>query len=128
MGDDKELMDVFLEEAYRLIHEMRRELSSLSVKLNPANLANLFRYAHTLKGSSDSVGFSRLSEIAILLQEIFRAAKDAKLKIDADIIPLLSQGVEACQALLNGEETEEFDELLEQLEQLTKLRVKSPVG
>jgi two-component system chemotaxis sensor kinase CheA len=118
MNDDQELMDVFFKEAHDLIDEMRRELTSLNKETNTANLANLFRCAHTLKGSSGSVGFEKVHEISLLLQDIFKSAKDGKLGISADSIPLLFQGVEACHKLLNGEEVEGIEELLKKLEKI----------
>jgi two-component system chemotaxis sensor kinase CheA len=118
MNDDKELMDFFFKEAHDLLDEMRRELTSLCEEPNTANLGNLFRCAHTLKGSSGSVGFDKVHEISLLLQDISKSAKDGKLEISADIIPLLFQGVEACQKLLNEEEVEGIGELLKKLENI----------
>jgi two-component system chemotaxis sensor kinase CheA len=118
MNDDKELMDVFFKEAHGLLDEMRRELTSLSEEPNTANLDNLFRCAHTLKGSSGSVGFGKVYEISLLLQDIFKSAKNGRLEISADIIPLLSRGVEACQKLLNGEEVQGIGELTQQLNRI----------
>ncbi len=118
MNDDKELMDVFFKEAHGLLDEMRSELTSLIEEPDTANLDNLFRCAHTLKGSSGSVGFDKVHEISLLLQDIFKSAKDGRLEIRTDIIPLLSRGVEACQKLLNGEEEEGIGELLKKLENI----------
>jgi len=115
MDDDQELMDVFFKEAHDLIDEMRRELASLSEEPNPANLANLFRCAHTLKGSSDVVGFGNLHELALALEKFFKGAKDEKCGINPELISLLSEGIEVCQRLLNGEEVEGYNELVEGL-------------
>jgi two-component system chemotaxis sensor kinase CheA len=115
MNDDKELMDVFFKEAHDLIDEMRRELASLSEERNPTNLGNLFRCAHTLKGSSGIVGLNNLHELALALERIAKAMKDGKCEINAELIPLLSEAIEACQALLDEQEVEGYNELMKEL-------------
>jgi len=118
MQDEQELMDVFLKEAHDLIDEMRRELALLNKEPGIVNLDNLYRCAHTLKGSSGSVGFDKVHEISLLLQDTFKSAKDGKLEISAEIIPLLSRAVDACQKLLGGGEVEGIGELMDQLEKI----------
>jgi two-component system chemotaxis sensor kinase CheA len=115
MNNDRDLMDIFLEEAHDLIDEMKRDLSSLSEEPNAANLNDLFRCAHTLKSSSGIVGFDNLHELALALEETFKRIKDEKCETDPQLICLLSEGIEACQKLLNGEEVEGYNELLEEL-------------
>jgi two-component system chemotaxis sensor kinase CheA len=115
MNDDQELMDVFFKEAHDLIDEMRRELASLSEEPNTANLGNLFRCAHTLKGSSGIVGLNNLHELALALERITKAVKDENCEINPELISLLLEGIEACQALLDGEEVEGYNELMKEL-------------
>jgi len=115
MDADQELMDVFFKEAHDLIDEMRRELASLSEELDTANLDNLFRCAHTLKSSSGIVGFDNLHELALALERTTKAVKDEKCEINSKLISLLSEGIEVCQRLLNGEEVEGIGELVEGL-------------
>ena len=115
MSDDQELMDVFLEEAQDLIDKMRTELSSLSEESNRVNLGNLFRCAHTLKSSSGIVGFNNLHKLTLGLERIAKAMKDGKREINTELISLLSEGIEVCQRLLNGEEMEGIGGLMEKL-------------
>ena len=119
MSDDQELMNVFLEEAQDLIDKMRTELSSLSEEPNRVNLGNLFRCAHTLKSSAGIVGFNNLHELALVLERIAKAIKDGKREINTELISLFSEGIEACQRLLDGEEMEGIGELLQQLNSIT---------
>jgi chemotaxis protein histidine kinase CheA len=115
MDDDQELMDVFFKEAHDLLDEMRRELTSLSEEQNTANLCNLFRCAHTLKSSSGIVGLDNLHELALALERTTKTVKDEKCEINPVIISLFSEGIEACQRLLNGEEVQGYNELIEEL-------------
>ena len=118
MDDDQELMDVFFKEAHGLIDEMRRELTSLSEEPNTANLGNLFRCAHTLKGSSGMVGLNHLHELALALERTTKVVKDENCEINPELISLLLEGIEACQTLLDEKEVEGIGELLEQLNRI----------
>ena len=115
ISDNHELMQVFYKEGQDLIEEMRKDLSILSEEPDPEVLRRLFRYAHIVKSSSGSVGFSDLEKVTEALEKIFRAASDERLVISADVIPLLGESVEVCQKLLNREKVASFEELLERL-------------
>ncbi len=118
--DNGELMDIFHEEAQSLIDEMRQGLSTLSQgqetsQDQSAVLRRLFRCAHIIKSSSASVGLIELSKVAEALESIFKKTGDEKFAVTAEVISLLSEGVEACQKLLNKEEIVGHKELLERL-------------
>ena len=131
-------MDIFYEEVQSLIDEMRGNLSTLSqgqetrdeiacssnepFELSQATLLEqsavlrrLFRCAHIIKSSSDSVGLDELRKVTEALEKFFKKASDGKFAVTADVIPLLSESVEACQKLLNQEEITGHKELLDRL-------------
>ena len=113
--DDDELMEAFYEETQNLIDKMRQDLAALSERRDSNILQNLFRYAHIIKSSSGTVGFDDLKKVAQALEQIFKAGSDDKSVITADVIPLLSESVEACQKLLNKEKVVGYKKLLERL-------------
>ncbi len=136
--DNEELMNIFYEEAQSLIDEMRQglstlsqgqeardkiacssnepfELSQIALREQSAVLLRLFRCAHIIKSSSASVGLIELSKVAEALEKFFKKAGDEKFVMTADIISLLSETVEACQKLLNGEKNVGHKELLGRL-------------
>lgn len=113
--DDDELMEAFYEETQNLIDKMRQDLAALSERRVPTILKRFFRYAHIIKSSSGTVGFDDLKKVAQALEKIFKAGSDDKSVITADVIPLLSESVEACQKLLNKEKVVGYKKLLERL-------------
>ncbi len=113
--DSQDLMDIFFEETQSLIDEMRKELTTLGGEKVQAVFFQLFRCVHNIKSSSGAVGFDSLRDIAQALEKIFRVEEGKKSKINADIIALFSESVEACQRLLNEEEVSGYKELLERL-------------
>ncbi len=136
--DNGELMDIFYEEAQSLIDEMRQglstlsqgqeardkiacssnepfELSQIALREQSAVLRRLFRCAHTIKSSSDSVGLDELRKVTEALEKFFKKASDEGCVMTADVISLLSESIEACQKLLNKEEIVGHKELLSRL-------------
>lgn len=128
IADNPELIKVFKEEGQDLINKMRENLSLLNRDIRYVNedirIKELFRCAHTLRGSSGMVaGFHGLGEMARVLVEIFRSAKDGRLKIGPGIIPLLSEGVEACQKLLDREEVGDYEGLVGRLHDILDFKI-----
>ncbi len=118
--DNRELMDIFYEEAQSLIDEMRGNLSTLSQgqetsQDQSAVLRRLFRCVHIINTSSASVGSDKLRKVIEVLEKIFKKAGDEEFVMTADIVSLLSESVEACQKLLNEEEIIGHKELLDRL-------------
>ena len=113
--DSQDLMDIFYEETQSMIDEMRKNLSTLGGERVPSVLYHLFRCVHIIKSSSGAVGFDNLKDITHALEKIFNVEKEKKSKINADVIALFSESVEACQRLLNEEEVAGYKELLERL-------------
>ncbi len=118
--DNRELMDIFYEEAQSLIDEMRGDLSTLSQEQETSQdqsavLCRLFRCAHIIKTSSASVGLDDLNKVTEALERTFKMAGDEKFAMTADIISLLSESVDTCRKLLNGEEIAGHKELLDRL-------------
>ncbi len=138
LTDNGELMDIFYEEAQSLIDEMRQglstlsqgqeardkiacssngpfELSQIALREQSAVLHRLFRCAHIIKSSSDSVGLDELRKVTEALEKFYKKAGDGRFAVTADVISLLSESVEACQKLLNQEEITGHKELLDRL-------------
>jgi|GEM_PF-1615842 len=124
-SNNTELVEIYKEEAQHLIGVMRDGLSRLKENSDDGIRNKLywenFRCAHTLKGSSECAGFYRIGEINKTLTQIFRSAKEGKFKINADFIPLLSDVVEACRKILNGEEVRNYEELLKPLKTVNRI-------
>lgn len=87
---DKELLEIFLQEADGLLSNIRQALSA--IQLAPAdeqNFAVLRRAFHTLKGSGRMVGLDRLADVAMALEN---ALGSWGASVRNNNIPLLQRG------------------------------------
>jgi len=122
--DNKDLMKIFYDETQNLIDEIRKELSVLEKNqtISSTIYRRLFRYAHIITSSSNTVGFDSLAKMTKALEKIFRAAEAENIEINSDIISLLLKGTEVCQKLLKKEDVHEYRKLLEQLKNTLHLK------
>jgi chemotaxis family two-component system sensor histidine kinase/response regulator PixL len=92
--DSEQIQADFLNEAQELLQIIEQELLSLRTEKTPAKVHNLMRAAHTLKGSSASVGLNNLSQIAHGLEGIFKSLYNPDLIVDQELDTLLFQSYE----------------------------------
>jgi two-component system, chemotaxis family, sensor kinase CheA len=120
MTIDQELIKIFHEEARELIGKMRSGLDRLSreARLKDSHFRELFRFAHTLKGSSAAVEYIDLKWLAASITEVFRAARGGEIQLDAKAFTLLSEGVDACEVLLNKKKVTDYKKILNQIKAL----------
>lgn len=81
-----ELISDFCEEARDILTEIGSKI--LELEENPGNkelLQELFRSAHTLKGSSGIVGATAVSEVSHILEELLEALLDGRMNFTSEI-------------------------------------------
>ncbi len=81
--------EIFRVEATDLLGELEAALLELeSDPANPALINRVFRVMHTLKGSGATSGFQELSDFLHQVEDVFNAAREARLQINSPIIDL----------------------------------------
>ena len=101
---DRELLEVFAEEAEDLLKNIDASLENLS--RDPADSDSLWeirRNAHTFKGSAGIVGLKQLSEVAHRVEDLLDRMAETKCGSNERIITLLHASTECLKALVAGE-------------------------
>ena len=131
--DDPELIKVFQDEAHSEIDRIKRGLNRLEERLRPQatrdkksiarslkiTINKLVRSTHTLKGAAAAMEFNNMRDMALALLNIFKATRDKKIEIKPDVIPLLSEGIEACRRLLENKKVKGHNKLLAKLRNIS---------
>ena len=100
-SENEELLDIFFEEAQSLVDTLEENIISLEDDPNNAEtIDEIFRAAHTIKGSSASVDMMELSEFTHVVEDVFDAIRDNKLKICNDLIDLLLSSLDVIKRML----------------------------
>ncbi|AJW73453.1 chemotaxis protein CheA [Borrelia hermsii] len=102
-SDSKELLEIFFEEAQNLVDTLEENIMSLEDDPNNAEtIDEIFRAAHTLKGGSASVDMMELSGFTHVVEDVFDAIRDNKLKICNDLVDLLLNALDVIKGMLDA--------------------------
>jgi two-component system chemotaxis sensor kinase CheA len=89
----------FLDEARFLLEQCEEALLSLEQAPDKAKeLAEIFRVAHTVKGSGGAVGFKDLVEFAHVFEDCLSVLRNAPQLVTSDVVSLLLRNVDALKA------------------------------
>ena len=131
LDDLKEIIEDFLVEA----DELTQSLDSNFVKLESAPrdlelLNEIFRAAHTIKGTSSFLGFDSITELAHKMEDVLNMLRRSELIVTADIMDVLLASLDQLKALLDivrkgKKETADISSLVSRLVAVSK---GSPTG
>jgi len=96
--DVNEYRSIFLEETKELIEQFEKSLLQLEKEPNNTDaIQSLFRAAHTIKGSSSSLGFDSLAKFTHSLESLMDMVRSSKLALNQNIINILFKGLDFIQ-------------------------------
>lgn len=119
-------MSVFIDESKEHLQLMNDSLLKLEQEPEDIKIIDeVFRSAHTLKGMSATMGFSRIAELTHHMENVLDNIRTGKASVDTVLVDILFECLDTLNALVdevieNGQETTEVTELMEKLEVMTK--------
>ncbi|MCE5314683.1 MAG: chemotaxis protein CheA [Armatimonadota bacterium] len=127
MGSDMDMSDLFglfLEEAEEQL--LKLDDGFLQLEKDPGNieiLKEIFRAAHTLKGSSATMGLTEITELTHAMENLLDPMRNGTVAVTPEAIDVLLDGTDALRTLMaqvaNGEKMDlEVDGLLVRLRAL----------
>jgi two-component system chemotaxis sensor kinase CheA len=120
MSEEKYLK-IFKDECEELLERFNRALLELESDLgNSEAIEEIFRIAHTIKGSAGSLGFDKLSKFAHTLEEkldVYRKGKALKEEVLDALFKVVDTLQEMIKASVEGKECGDGSEVLSALEQ-----------
>ena len=94
MGD-MGLTEVFLNESKEIIGNLEMDIVTLEDNRENQEIINrIFRYFHTLKGSSGIAGFNIIYEFTHNLESLFDKVRSGDIKVSRDIIDILLDSID----------------------------------
>lgn len=99
--ENEELLGVFFEEAQNLVDTLEENIMSLEDDPNNSDtIDEIFRAAHTLKGSSASLDMMELSDFTHIVEDVFDAIRDDRVNINNDLVDLLLNSLDVIKEML----------------------------
>lgn len=122
-----EILNIFQQESTEIIASMDEKLLKLEKEATNKELAmQLFRDAHSLKGSARMLGFNDIQNIAHKIEDIISLIKEDKLKITSKITDTISECLDFILMLINKTvnqkeefKSEQYGTYIEKLEKIS---------
>lgn len=97
----KEIIQDFILESSELIEKLDQDLVTLEGSPEDLRLLNqIFRSAHTIKGTSSFLGFTRMTELTQDMESVLNKLRNAKLKVNSEIMDVLLESLGYVKILL----------------------------
>lgn len=121
-----EILNIFQQESSEIISSMDSKLLALEKDgKNPDLAIQLFRDAHSLKGSARMLGFEKIQDIAHKIEDVISLVREDKLQINSEIADTISQTLDFISMLINKtvENKEEYapEEIKTYIERLVNI-------
>ncbi len=91
--------DIFIEELNDQLERMDQSLLALEQSPSPELIQTIFRAAHTIKGSSSTMGFKEMSDLTHEVEYILEWVREKKPEITSMLIDTLFRALDAMKLL-----------------------------
>lgn len=100
---DDEYKEIFLAEALDNLEEINRLMTHLEKNVNDKEtLHALFRITHTLKGNASGMGFTGISEMSHVLEDLFGEVREQRILLDETLFTMLFKAVDVLGNLIRA--------------------------
>ena len=131
---EDEVLAYFVPEAQEYLETLEGDLLRLEKDSYSRELVDqLFRTAHTLKGSSYTVGFRAIGDLIHHVEDFMGAVRDERLKVLPGHTDVMLRSIDVVRALIQGDRGSEaltrqrFDAVQSELKQLAPSSEPSPL-
>ena len=118
---EADLLNIFRDEVSGYLETLNSSLMAIETgATDPEALRELNRVAHSMKGAARAVGFKVVETIAHYMEDVFAAAREARVTLAPDVCDLLYDGLDLIQTAVDGDDVgqEVLAEVLVRLEQI----------
>lgn len=128
----QEIIDDFLVEADELISSLDTNLVALESAPDDLDLLNeIFRAAHTVKGTSSFLGFDQVTSLTHKMEDILNKLRKAELVVTAEIMDLLLESLDILKVLLenvrnHNDEVLDLDDIIGRLAEADGSAAEAP--
>lgn len=103
MFDSEEFISIFISEANEIVEGLENDLVLLEDNKSDEDLLNkIFRSAHTLKSSAGTVGFTTMSELNHVAENLLEKVRSGKLDVTPKMITVLLEFLDTVKIMLQN--------------------------
>ncbi|MFN3134306.1 MAG: chemotaxis protein CheA [Candidatus Kryptonium sp.] len=129
----KEIVESFIIETKELLEKLDSGLVELEKRPEDLELLNaIFRYVHTIKGTSSFIGFEQMSELTHKFEDVLNKLRKGEIKVRSDIMDVMLEAHDLLKILLSKLEKKdltpiEIDNVVLKLEKISRGEVINKV-
>lgn len=97
--DQAKFLNLFLCEADEQLGRLEEGILALETSPTPQVIQELFRTAHTLKGSAGSMGFAGISGLTHCMENVLDRLRDGRLEVSPPLVNLLLDSLDRLKVL-----------------------------
>ncbi len=98
--DMNQFIGIFLQEAAEQMELLEQDILKLEHEASKELLQEIFRAAHTLKGSSRAMGLTAMGELTHAMEDIFDALRNDQICVNVSLVDALFNGLDALKVML----------------------------
>jgi len=124
VGQDPEMLQLFLEESHDHLSNLETDLLTLEGtvdKPDQETINRIFRAVHSLKGSAGFFGFDKITSLSHVMESLLSLVRDGKLKPSSAMITTLLDGKDKLVDMISDVENSESVEIEDELTRLNAI-------
>ncbi|MBI9011941.1 MAG: chemotaxis protein CheA [Clostridiales bacterium] len=131
--DMNQYMEIFIEESKEHLQSMNQVLLELENNMSDVQHVNeIFRVAHTIKGMSGTMGFSKVADLTHEMENVLHLVRNHEIAVNSYIIDILFECFDSLEGQIshieenNVESDEENITLVNKLKEIFKTKSNTP--
>lgn len=123
--DMNQYLDIFVEESREHLQQLNSSLLELEKdNHNKTVLNEIFRVAHTLKGMSGTMGYTKMQTLTHNMEDVLDELRNERLNADSNMVDVLFKCLDALENYVNtivatgNEGSEEYQEVIDALKSI----------
>ncbi|MCK8058781.1 MULTISPECIES: chemotaxis protein CheA [unclassified Fusibacter] len=101
--DMSQYMEIFIDESKEHLQHMNEILLVLENNFEDVNLLNeIFRVAHTIKGMSGTMGFTKIASLTHEMENVLHICRSREMAVDSIIIDILFECFDGLEEYINN--------------------------
>lgn len=127
--DMSQYLEIFIDETKEHLQSLNQSL--LQLEQNPEDtsvLNEIFRVAHTLKGMSGTMGFTKMAKLTHDMENVLQALRNNQIKATSKLVDLLFKCLDALENYTDNivnsgsEGSNEYNEIIKELNDTIQMK------
>lgn len=110
-----EMIQAYMEETEDMLQKAEECIIRLEMEYSDLDVNELFRIAHTIKGSSHMVGYLEIGNLMHKIEDMLDCARNGSIMFDQSIVSLCFEGLDIVKKMLEFKKEPGSEEIMEGL-------------